>query len=347
MLFPNLLAAACSLIAQPAADGLTQAASHAVLAQPTAERHADTASPMAAFTRLIPGEWRIGTSLFHTWYWGPGKHSVRVMTDGFGADGLPWRAVQVFYWHAGRKEIRLLGVNPYARSVAEGTIRIGGDTAEATVEMHQTADRRELVVRWSFEGDDKYHEVLLERLGPDNLVLLAEWDHIRVQAPGEPRILGDEGIQLAERLQPFAPIVTGPWEAEGAWTSGETLRVRSTVQWVPGADMVYARSETLSQDGQARHGLDTYLYHHTGAGTLRCLVVSDQGGVYEGDVRVLDGGALQCDLTGSEPDGTVQLVVRLDFDGGNSLRQRVWSTRDGQQTLVLDIHHRKPSPESE
>lgn len=344
-------AAACSLIAQPALNGLTQPASPVVVAQPTADSPTEAEGPLAAFARLIHGEWRMtvmsGTSLFHTWHWGPGRHSVRVMTDGIGADGRPWRAVQVYYWHPGHKEIRLLGLNPYARSVAEGTIRVDGDTAEAVMDMHQTADRRELVVRWSFEGKDKYHEVLLERLGPDNLVLLAEWDHFREQPPEEPRILGDEAVQLAERLRPFAPILTGPWEAAGVGADDASFRVRSTVQWVPGADLIYARSESVLADGTARHAFDTYLFHHTGTATLRCLVVSDHGGVYEGDVSVLDGGALRFDLTGSEPDGTAQLAARLDLDGANSLRQRVWSIHDGKETLEMDVHHRKPSPHAE
>src|SRR4030095_11928584 len=59
--------------------------------------------PMASFARMIPGEWRrtvqSGTSTFDTWHWGPGRHSMRVMTDGSGAVGEPWRELQALYWH--------------------------------------------------------------------------------------------------------------------------------------------------------------------------------------------------------------------------------------------------------
>ena len=50
--------------------------------EPAPDRVAD---PMARFARLMPGEWRqtarSGTSMFHTWHWGPGQHSTREMTD--------------------------------------------------------------------------------------------------------------------------------------------------------------------------------------------------------------------------------------------------------------------------
>ena len=80
---------------------------------------AKVADPMASFARMVGGEWRMtaqsGTSMFDTWHWGPGKHSLRVMTDGSGADGKPWRELQAVYWHPGRKQVRLLGLSPFAR----------------------------------------------------------------------------------------------------------------------------------------------------------------------------------------------------------------------------------------
>src|SRR5688572_1278833 len=47
---------------------------------------AKVTDPMASFVRMVSGEWRVtfhsGKSFFHTWHWGPGKHSIRRMTDG-------------------------------------------------------------------------------------------------------------------------------------------------------------------------------------------------------------------------------------------------------------------------
>lgn len=94
---------------------------------------AKAADPMANFARLVGGEWRAtylsGKSMFHAWHWGPGRHSARRMTDGSGAGGEPWRGVQVYYWHPGHEQVRLLGVEPVAGGVAEGTVRFAGETA--------------------------------------------------------------------------------------------------------------------------------------------------------------------------------------------------------------------------
>ena len=68
---------------------------------------AEGADPMANFARLVGGQWRqraaTGQSMEHTWYWGPGRHSIRRVTDGFGANGKPWRELQVFHWHPARR----------------------------------------------------------------------------------------------------------------------------------------------------------------------------------------------------------------------------------------------------
>src|SRR5262249_41160413 len=103
---------------------------------------AKVANPMASFARMVSGEWRTTalarTSLFDTWHWGPGQHSMRVMTDGSGAAGEPWREIRVFYWHPGRKQVCLLGVSPFARGVSEGTIKFDGETADGVFDLYQT-----------------------------------------------------------------------------------------------------------------------------------------------------------------------------------------------------------------
>jgi hypothetical protein len=129
-------------------------------AKPVQEPAPDkVANPMASFARLVTGEWRqtaqSGKSMFHAWHWGPGKHSIRRVTDGSGAGGEPWREVQVFYWHPGRKQVRLLGVSPFARGVSEGTITFEGETAEGVFDLYQTRGRRKMGLRWTFDGPDK------------------------------------------------------------------------------------------------------------------------------------------------------------------------------------------------
>ena len=74
---------------------------------------------------------------------------------------------------------------------------------------------------------------------------------------------------------------------------------------------------------------------------LRCLVMSNRGDVYEGDLTALDGGAVQLDLEGYEGDRVVQHVVRFDFEKDATLRHRVWSLKGADRTLMLDVHHKK------
>lgn len=83
-------------------------------------------------------------------------------------------------------------------------------------------------------------------------------------------------------------------------------------------------------------------------GALRCLALSDSGGVYEGVLTVLNSGingsALQLELTGHEGDRVNPLIVRFDFEKDETLRQRVWSLQGTDRTLMLDVHHKKLKP---
>ncbi len=77
---------------------------------------------------------------------------------------------------------------------------------------------------------------------------------------------------------------------------------------------------------------------------LRCLGLSNRGGVYQGDLTVLDGGALQLDLKVYEGDRAVPHVARFDLDHNGRLRTRVWSVEGAVRTLTLDLDHEKLEP---
>ncbi|MBS0198176.1 MAG: hypothetical protein JSR77_15590 [Planctomycetes bacterium] len=311
------------------------------------------ADPMRSFARLVSGEWRMtsasGKSMLHTWHWGPGKHSIRRMTGGEGAAGQPWREVMVVYWHPGRNQVCVWGKSPFAQGVSEGTIRFQGDAAEAVLDLYQAGldpnrngGRRKMGLRWTFDGPDKYHEVLLEASGNAGLQPLTEWDHVRsktvtpARAPG-----GEEAPKLSEQLKAFEPLLGRVWEANGEWKGGGGFHFQTTFEWVPYAEALYARTVSPSKEGEPALVLDAYFYYHGGAKAVRCLAMSERGGVYEGEVTVVDGGSLQMDLKGSEGGGSVQRVVRLDFEQDGTLRDRVWSIDGAERTLMLDVHHSK------
>lgn len=306
----------------------------------------EVATPMASFARMVPGEWRVtaqsGTSMFDTWHWGPGKHSMRVMTDGSDAVGNPWRELQVVYWHPGRKEVRLLGLSPFQRGVMEGSIKLEGETADAVFDLYQTGVHRKMGLRWVFDGPDKYRETLSEATGPAGLTPLAEWEFVRSKTLTAMRPpTTEEAPKSSEHLKALASLLGHTWEAKGDRATGDASPIRSTFEWVPYADGIYARTFALTKDGEPIHLLDAYFYHHTGTGALRCLALSNRGGVYEGDLTVLDGGALQLDLKGYAGDQVVPYVVRFDFEQDGTLRHRIWSLEGTERTLRLDVHHRK------
>ena len=136
-------------------------------------------------------------------------------------------------------------------------------------------------------------------------------------------------------------------EAKGNWFTGDAFHIQSTFEWVPYADGIYARTFALTKDGEPTHLLEAYFYHHTGFNVLRCLALSKSGGVYEGDLTVLEGGALQLDLKGYEGDRVVPHVVRFDFEQDGTVHHRVWSLKGTERTLLLNVHHKKLEPKKD
>lgn len=298
----------------------------------------ELADPMASFARMVGGEWRVtftsGAIAFDTWEWGPGRHSVH------SGD------LEVFYWHPRRKQICILSLHPdipgVGRGSGEGTIEFDGDRADGVLHLDQPRGRRELGIRWTFDGPDKYHDALLENTGA-GFGVLAEWDRVRVPMRSESRP-SVATSKPSEHLKMFEPLVGGTWESKGDSRTEHALHARSTFEWLP--DYVHARVLTPNENGELAHALDAYFYSDVATGALRCLALSNRGGVYEGEGTVLEGGALQLDLTSSEGDRVIPLVVRFDFEKDGTLRTRAWSAERGERTLALDVRHEKlASPE--
>lgn len=311
--------------------------------------------PLAPFARMVGGEWRMvvqsGMGMFDTWHWGPGRHSLRVMTHGESAAGEPWRELSVIYWHPARRQICRFGVGPFRQSLWDGTMTFDGHTATGVSDLYQTSDHRKMGLRWTFDGPDKYHDVLLEDSGA-GLTTLAEWDRVRATTLTSVRPPpADKLPKFPERLKALESLHGHAWEttghAQGAWGEAALSHFRSTVEWIPYADGIYIRVINPRSDGETAHLLDAYLYHHTGTGELCFLALSRDGGVYEGDIRMLNGGAMQLDLTGYEGGKITRYVVRLDDNRNESFRLRLWSTALADRILMLDTHHRKLEPGKE
>jgi hypothetical protein len=311
------------------------------------------ADPMAPFAGKVAGEGRItfasGTSMYTTRHWGPGKHSVREMTHGEEASGAPSGGLGVVYWHPGRQQIRLLGLDPYQSGVAEGSITFEGETSESVFDLHQTGGLRKLVSRATPAGPGKTRLALLEATGSGGLMPLTEWTSIHSDTITPVRLPpADKLPKRSKHLEPFDLLLGRTWgtagEAKGDWAGGAVRNIQSTLEWIPFADGIYARTNALSKGSEPVHVLDAYFFHHTGARQLRCLALSNAGGVYEGNLTVLDGGALEAQIEGYEGDQVVSYVVRVDFEKDGTLRFQAWSLKGTERLLRLDVRQRKLDP---
>lgn len=314
---------------------------------------AATAMPMASFSPLVGGDWRLasGTSAFHAWQWGPGKHSMRKMTHASEVTANPW-AGEVMYWHPGRKQVRTLSVHGdipgVGRGVGEGTITFDGKTADGLVDLHQPRGLRKLGVRWDFDGPDKYRDALLEDTG-EGLEPLAAWDFIRIPTRHEMKTsTPPDQKDLPAGLRVLEPLVGHTWEAKGASSDlGTDFHAQSTFEWVPSVEVVCARTVSLRRQDESKELLDAYFYEPIGSGPVRCLALSSRGGVYEGDLTAIEGDVLQLNLNGYEGTQVVSQVVRFDFEKDGTLRTRVWSLEGADRMLRLDVHHKKVEPKKE
>lgn len=312
--------------------------------------------PLGDFARFVGGSWKTtantGTSMYDTWHWGPGRLSIRSMTEGEAANGAPWHVLTVYYWHPSRKEIRTLSVNPMWRGVSEGAITFDGTKAQGAAEMYQTVGRRELSLRWAFDGPDKYSDALFEK-ARGKVEMLAEWDRFRVPAapPSKPPAvpMWAPAATPTKFLLPLQKLLGHAWEGKpepDAVTpqSLSTLRTRTKFEYVPDADAIYGRVEIIGADGTPGHAMDLYLYHHTGAGVLRCLALTgrsaDDVAVYEGDITPSDDGrAITIRLKRHTSAGETLMEDSVDFEPDGTMRQRVW-TLDGQtRNGIADLRH--------
>ncbi len=315
-----------------------------------------SAEPLAAFTRLVGGRWKMttqaGKDTYDTWQWGPGKQSIRALREGALTSGEAWRELTVYYWHPAHNNIRLLGMGSVLRGVSEGTISFDGDTAESVFELHQTGSRRDLRVRWLFDGLDKYHDDLFENVG-DEYELLSGWDRFRVDAaePDE-RLVAPSPTPApkpSEMIRPLDRLLDRAWESSLAldatalpWSGFS--RVRTTFEHQPYLDAIYGRVETIGDDGAATHAMDVYLYHHTGARVLRCLALSGRGAdgatVYEGEITPSDDGrAISIRFNEHRSAGKSAMEACIEFESDATARQRVWTLDGHARTIVMDRRH--------
>jgi hypothetical protein len=297
-----------------------------------------------------------GYKMHDRWHWGPGNHSLRGMTHGHAANGDPWRAVNVMYWHPGHKEIRSWGTNPFSRSVFDGVTTVKDGKIEFVADLYQVGNLRKVTFETEFDGPDKHFFRLFEETSPGTKTRMFELVYHRAAAITPVAIPeADKAPKPSALTEQLVSQIAGAWQstgtATGTWLSGSSPQVESTFEWVPYADGVYASViASPANGGESTQLLDIYLYHHTGRGVLRCLALSNRGptgGVYEGDVTILEGGSLQIDLNGYEGDQVIPHTARIDFNEDRTVHTQIWTTAatdnagSAERSLVLDMQHQR------
>jgi len=241
--------------------------------------------------------------------------------------------------------VRLLGLRPdipgLGRGVAEGTMQFDGESADAVFDLYQPGHPRKprkMGLRWVFDGPDAYHETLLEATGSAGLAPLGEWEYVRTtpSAGERPRPTEAQPVPAAH-LKAFEALLGHTFEGTAAGPAGDGLRVRMSFEWIPYVEAIRARVIAPAENGDPAQILDAYVYQHPTKDELECLALSRGGGVQEGVVSVLDGGAVELALKSYEGEEVVPHLVRLDREENGNLRQRAWSGDGDDRTLVLDL----------
>ncbi len=315
---------------------------------------ADDASPMAGFAIMEEGQWNLGSIHADTWRWGPGRHSIRSLTVGADGEGNPWREMAICYWHPGMKQIRVLSLHPdipgIGRGVAEGSIEFDGQTLTGKADLYQTGrprpNHRRLAHRWTFDGPDRYHEVLLENSGR-GYETLAEWDYVRTEKQPTIQIDPEADAPLpSENLNPLVPLL-GQWERLNEQGRERDAHTRLNFEWAEYLDLIAVRLDAADPEETSDPLCDAYLFHHVGTNTLRCLALTRSGGVYEGDLTRLADGSLQSELKRFEGGLETRAFASLEIEEDGSLRVRVWTDADEDRPLAHDARYQRAGPNRE
>lgn len=338
--------AACK--AQPAGRSDADAAE---VAAPIAD--AGRVASINGFERLVGGEWKVtmasGEVGIHAWQWGPGRHSIRQVASLSNADADPW-AGEVMYWHPGHDRVCVMSMHGdipgVGRGITEGTMTFEGDSDFCISDLYQPPGRRKIGNRRTFDGPDKYREELLED-GGQGLQPLNSWNFVRVRDRVVTKVNKPEEAspELPAHLTFFEPLIGREWEAMcesiGVLASERAVPVVTTFKLIASLEVMFVRVSAPGKDGEATNLMEAYFYHHLGTGKVRCLALSQDGGVYEGDVTMAGERSLQIDLKGYTGERVMPMVVQLDVEADGTLRSRAWSVEGTERTVVMDCRHAK------
>ncbi len=308
------------------------------------------ADPLAAFERLVHGEWRLGSdsgwSMFDRWQWGPGKRSIINQTYGTDNEGDPWRVLSLYYHDPPQNHIAMFSMHRdipgIGRGLSEGTISFDGDTADGVFDLQQSASptgnaaHRKMALKWSFTGNEHYINTLLEDAGR-GFATLAEWKRVRSDELTPLPPVAEADAKPSGPFAAFTPLAGRHWDSTLESPSGEAVRIRTHVEWIPYVQAIRARIGTHAEGQEPTAVLEAFVYRHPVAGTLHALVLSSDGTVYKGSLTIIESGSMQFAM---ESSAAARFFADINFND-TPPRARIWSGPETDRTLLLDTQFRK------
>ncbi|MFI4854086.1 MAG: two-component regulator propeller domain-containing protein [Phycisphaerales bacterium JB065] len=320
---------------------------------PVMSRVAD--EPMAAFERMVHGEWRLGSrsgwSQFDRWQWGPGKRSIVHQTYGTDNEGDPWRVLSVYYHDSQRDQISMFSMHRdipgIGRGLSEGTLSFDADIAEGVFDIRQSSRPRveggegngafrKMALKWSFTGNEHYIDTLLENSGR-GFATLAEWKRVRTDELTPMPAVAEADAKPSGAFAAFGPLAGRNWVSSVESPNGGAVRVRTDVEWIPYVQVIRVRSESASDGVESAAVLEAFIYRHPVAGTLHTLALASDGTVYKGSLNIEESGDMRFDLRSTHGE-QLRATVSMEADG---MRMRVWSVEDQERTLLWDAVHQR------
>lgn len=308
-------------------------------------------APLERFARMIGGEWRVtfqsGTKQFDRWRWGPGQRSAIVETYGPDAVGGPWRVLSVYYVRPGSDEVRYVSLHPKAgelgHGLAEGTTVMDAERMVTNTTLRQSGragQPRSIEARTEFRTPDAYRASLAED-GGRGLEEIVAWEYTRSYelSPLPPIV---EGAERPSGSLAFASGLVGPtWSADGRLAEGASFGATASFDWIPYIGVLHAQIAIANADSTARRSIEVYLMPSPWSETFRALVLTEAGGVLEGEVTVADGRMLTGVLEERDGDRIVQRAMQLTIEANGAPRVRLWSDPAMTGMPAMDLVFRR------
>lgn len=301
----------------------------------------DKRQPLLHFEKLVVDSWVVtaasGTTMEHTWKWGPSKQSIERWTQGQDAKGGPWSELAIYYWHPHDKKVHFFGISPFQAGISRGTIDFNGEsaTADSTL-VQETLGKRQMQTRWTFKDANHYVETLLEKDASGNLVELVAFDHYRSQPERAKIVTPHKQTIDPPQFDGLKFLLGKPWNC--TTEDGEPMNLSWSLTWIPVANFCYGEVQENSQSNTQDHS-HFFIFRERDFKGLRFLALCANSDVIIGDVNVTPGGGVRLDgkrITGSTNE---KIASSIEAISNVHLRQTIEVVDSANAVSAITMLH--------